>query len=211
MKLFLMSQWLLPEFREAFEELAGKHLDGLKVALIENGADDEKGEPKWVRTARQSLLDAGMRVTQVDLREYTDQKYRGELRELLGANDVVWVGGGNTFYLNWLLHNSGAAELIKELAADGRIYAGGSAGAIVAGPTIRGFEEADDASFAPKFVPEGMSLTETVILPHSDHNFYGPIMERLARQLPGEGYAVQPLADREALVIDGDYHTVIAA
>lgn len=211
MKLFLVSQWLLPEFRPDLEQLVGKPLDQTRAVLIENGADDEPDEPRWVKRARDSLTDAGIAVTQLDLRQHRDVTDQVKLRGLLSAADVIWVGGGNTFYLNWLLKASGARGLITELMKSGKVYAGGSAGGIVAGPTIEGFEAADDASFAPEQVLDGMGLTDTVVVPHWGRGDYGPIMERIARQLNDAGYTTQPLTDREALLIDGSLHKVISA
>lgn len=211
MKLFLTSLWLLPEFREALERLVGKPLSQSTVALIENGADDERGEPKWVKQARGSLTDAGMPVTQLDLRQYRGGKDHDQLREILSAADVIWVGGGNTFYLNWILADSGARDMIIELAQAGKVYAGGSAGSIVAGPTVKGFETADDASFAPKLALDGLALTDTVVVPHWGRNDYGKIMADISEQLTSAGYSVQPLTDREAYMVDGELRRVISA
>jgi len=211
MKLFLVSQWLLPEFRLAFEQLVGKPLSQTSVVLIENGADDEPYERSWVKNTRNSLLDAGMTVTQLDLRSYAGGKDNERLRTVLSDADVIWVGGGNAFYLNWILEDSGARDLIVRMVKDGKIYAGGSAGAIVAGPTISGFETADDVSFAPKLVVDGMALTDIVVLPHWGGEHYGAIMERIAKQLATTGRLVQPLTDREALIVDGVSRRVITA
>lgn len=210
MKLFLVSQCLLPEFRQAFEGLVGKPLQEVSAVLIENGADDEPGEPRWVKNARNALSDAGITVTQLDLRQYVGGKAAQELYNVLNKSDVIWVGGGNTFYLNWILEDSGARDLIVKMVKSGKIYAGGSAGAIVAGPIVKGFEAADDASFAPKLVTNGMALTEIVILPHWGGDGYGEIMEGIARGLADAGYAVQPLTDWEAFVVDGISRRVIA-
>lgn len=209
MKLFLTSQWLLPEFRQAFEQLIGKPLHQTKVVIIENGADDEPGEPSWMKNTRNSLIDAGMAVTQLDLRQYTNRKDHEKLRIILSSANVIWIGGGNTFYLNWILRDSGARDLIIEMVRSGKIYAGGSAGAIVAGPTVKGFEAADDASFAPELVLDGMALTDTVVLPHWGRGDYGAIMEDIARQLTSTDHKIQPLTDGQAFVINHDEQHVI--
>ena len=187
MKLLLTSQWLLPAFHSAFERLVGKALDGTTVALIENGADDEESEPRWVRNARRSLIDSGMRVTRIDLREYVAVGAASDLEQVLGDKDVIWVGGGNTFYLNWILYKSGAAEVIKQLVKAGTVYGGGSAGAIVAGPTVEGFEEADDVLFAPAIISDGLHLIDSVILPHWGRADYGDIMKAAAQKLRARG------------------------
>ena len=207
-KLFLTSQWLLPAFHGEFERLAGKNLVGLRTALIENGADDEEGDPRWVRNARQSLVDAGMAVTRVDLREYLAGG-ASKIEEVLDGQDVIWVGGGNTFYLNWILRKSGAAKVIKRLVEAGTIYGGGSAGAIVAGPTVEGFEEADDASFAPELILDGMALIDEVVLPHWGRDDFGPIMARAEKVLASRGYATMRLTDKQAYIVADNKKRVV--
>ena len=66
-----------------------------------------------------------------------DQK---SLTSKLSSKDALWHGGGNTFYLRWILSNTGADEVITKLVRHGLVYGGGSAGAIVAGPTLKYFE-----------------------------------------------------------------------
>jgi dipeptidase E len=164
-----------------------------------------------VKRARDSLVDAGITVTLLDLRECRGEKGQNELRQVLGVADVVWIGGGNIFYLNWLLKDTGARDIIIEYAKNGNVVAGGSAGAIVAGPTIETFEAADDASAAPSVICDALALTATVVLPHWGREDYGSAMERIAKQLTARSYVVQPLTDREALVINGSSRRIVGA
>ena len=162
------------------------------------------------RDARCSLTDPGMRVTQLDLRNYLNRKNHDELRQVLSACDVIWVGGGNAFYLAWILRDTGAGQIISDLVRRGRVYAGGSAGSIIAGPTIHGFEAADDPSFAPALVLDGLSLTDVVVVPHWGRKDYGEIMKAASKALTADGYKTQPLTDAQALVIGGAKLRVIS-
>ena len=56
---------------------------------------------------------------------------------VVGAADAVMVGGGNTFHLLRAMYRHGLVEAIRQRAAEGAPYVGWSAGANVAGPTIR--------------------------------------------------------------------------
>jgi dipeptidase E len=57
-------------------------------------------------------------------------------RETLARVDALFVGGGNTYALLDRVRGSGLLEAIRERAEDGMPYAGASAGANLAGPTI---------------------------------------------------------------------------
>ena len=51
--------------------------------------------------------------------------------------EAIAVGGGNTFYLVYMLHKLGIVETIRQKFTDGMPYMGWSAGSNVACPTLR--------------------------------------------------------------------------
>ena len=60
------------------------------------------------------------------------------LTKALTGADCIWVTGGNTFFLWHHMMRSGISELVRERVLErGAVYVGCSAGAIVAGSTIR--------------------------------------------------------------------------
>lgn len=83
-------------------------------------------------------------------------------REIRRA-DVIFVGGGNTFRLVKALHDYDLMQPIRESAAAGVPYIGSSAGAIVAGPSLKTTKDmpvVEPASF------EALSLVDFQISPH---------------------------------------------
>ena len=58
-------------------------------------------------------------------------------RDAVRAARALFVGGGNTFRLLATLYRLDLVELIRECVAAGMLYSGASAGANLAGPTIR--------------------------------------------------------------------------
>ena len=77
--------------------------------------------------------------------------------------EAFFVGGGNTFRLLKSLQESGAAAAIAQRVRAGTPYVGSSAGAIVAGPSLKTTKDmpiVQPASF------EALSLVEFQISPH---------------------------------------------
>jgi peptidase E len=68
------------------------------------------------------------------------------------------------------MHLTGADAVITERVRRG---AGASAAAVVAGPTMRPFDELDDPREAEVLIWEGLGLTELVIAPHVDNADFG--------------------------------------
>lgn len=207
MKLFLSSQAISKDQAPYLVKLVGKPAKDIKLALIENAADVEHGPRPWLIRNREWIMSHGFDVELVDLNEFRGNP--AELKEKLASTDVVWFGGGNTYYLRWLLRETGADQILPELLNRGLVYGGGSAGAIVVGPTLRYFEIADDTNEAPEILLDGLGLTETVVLPHADNQKYAPIMQDIRQKLETEGYKTVPLSDDRALVVNGDEQKVV--
>jgi dipeptidase E len=118
------------------------------------------------------------------------------------SKDAIFVGGGNTFYLRWLLRDTGADEVITRLVRSGLVYAGANAGAIVAGPTLKYFDKADDPKAAPEVIWDGLGLCDTVVVPHMGTAHYGPIVEKANELLIADGYTTAPIDDDGEFVVD---------
>lgn len=84
------------------------------------------------------------------------------------------------------------------------IYAGASAAAVVAGPTLRHFDELDDPAAAEELIWDGLGLTQIVVAPHVDNPDFGQGCRKAGDSCEADGYTVRRVADAQALVIDGD-------
>ncbi|HEX8762932.1 MAG TPA: Type 1 glutamine amidotransferase-like domain-containing protein [Candidatus Saccharimonadales bacterium] len=207
MKLFLSSQAISKEQAPHLIGLVGKPAKDIRMAVIENAADVEAGPKPWLLRNRQMIESHGFDVEYIDLKHYA--KDTESLWQKLTDKDVLWFGGGNTFYLRWLIHSMGIENILKDLVESGKVYGGGSAGSIIAGPTLQHFETADDVHEAPEVILDGLNLTDKVVLPHMDSAKYAPIMDAINDKLQADGYRTVPLTDAQALVNDGDEEKII--
>lgn len=199
MKLFLSSQAISKEQAPHLIELADKSAEYIHLTVIENAADVEAGPKPWLFRNRQMIESHGFNVEYIDLKQYA--KDTELLQQELMNKDVIWFGGGNTYYLRWLIHDMGVENILKDLVRSGKVYGSGSAGSIVAGPTLKHFEAADDLSEAPEVLFDGLNFTDKVVLPHMDNAKYAPIMDGINDKLKVGGYQTVPLTDVQALVI----------
>ena len=79
--------------------------------------------------------------------------------------DIIYVSGGNTFYLLNELRKSCAAQAIKNAVKAGKIYIGESAGAIVAAPDTR-YAMQMDKNGAKTSDFTGLNLVDFCVVPH---------------------------------------------
>ena len=201
MKLFLSSMSVSYEQAPAFSKLVGKSIKDMRLAFITYGIETStSGQDENI----DNLKALGIQVQKLILEDFKDRTRRTPLLPLLRESDVIWLGGGNTYYLRWLLRETRADAMIQGLVSQGKVYGGGSAGAIVAGPTLKYFDEADDPSLAPERIDKGLGLTDIVVVPHWQNEKFGDIVARAADKLEKGGYYIQPLTDEQALIIDGN-------
>ena len=200
MKLLLSSFGPSSTHDRALVELAGRPLEELRVGYIENAYDvyDDRAS---LDEGRESLRRDGYSFDPVDLRDWRGD--REGLADRLGSFDVLLLTGGNPYYLRSLMALTGADSIITELVRSGTIYAGASAAAVVAGPTLRHFDELDDPGQAEVLIWEGLELTDLVIAPHVDNPDFGDGCRRAGDLCAADGHPVRRLTDAQSLVIDG--------
>jgi dipeptidase E len=200
-KLYLTSSKI-----DGILDLLSKSVSYTNVAFIPTAGDPYEDHP-FVDEDRKKLQDMGFNLTDVDLKDI--QKV--ELRKQLTGVDVVYVAGGNTFYLLEKALESGFDTVIKELVDKGVIYAGGSAGAVLAGPTIEPVDVFDDPKAAPHLKSyAGLGLVDFIVLPHYKSDpAYDEIQEKIIKDWSDKGFKVVPLTNDQAIQVEGDSYKII--
>lgn len=208
MKLFLSSLSISENQKECFANLVGKPLADISLALIENAADPyQEGDKGFVFETRENLQSLGIKLQRIDLSQYINKST--ELSEVLKNFDVIWIGGGNTYYIRWLMKQSGFDSIIKKIVDAGVVYGGGSAGAIVAGETLKYFDLVDDPKYAPEVMYTGLGLTNTIFIPHWKTETIQSKLEEIKHLYEKDGFGVLAIKDDEVLLIDGDVHKIV--
>jgi dipeptidase E len=190
------------------EKLCNKSANSIRVALIENAADVvTEGPEGWVEEIRESIISHGFHVNLIDLREHISQE--SILKNLLSTADVIWIGGGNMYYLRSLLKKSRADLLIQELVNSGTVFCGWSAGGCVAGPTLLYGEEMDDTSKAEELVYPGLLLVDFVVIPHIDNDYFSESAKKWDSTLRENGYSTLPLKDMQGVSVNNKSTKII--
>ena len=205
MKLLLTSAGISTQaISDELLKMAGKQFAELKVAFIPTAAGIY--EDKWfVIKDRKQLIDLGINVRDVDINGKTPQKVASEL----SGCDIIFVAGGNTFYLLQKIRESGVDQVIKKMVESGVIYIGSSAGSIVVGPSLEPIKASDDPSQAPQLKSfEGLGFVDFVVLPHSGKEKYLAKHNALAEEYKDQ-YKLIPITDEQAIAVEnGDFKII---
>lgn len=139
MKLLLTS--VFANVADELPKLLAEKPEDVTVAFVATAADIY--ENKWfVDADRNKLIAQGFKIKEVSLASKTAE----ELEPEIASCKVIFVAGGNTFYLLQQVRESGFDEVIRKLANTDVVYVGSSAGSIIVTPTIAiaGVEPGDE-------------------------------------------------------------------
>lgn len=166
-----------------------------KVGFISNAADMYKNK-RFVEEDRELLLENWFILQDIDLKLLDWDN----LRKVLWEQDIIFVSGGNTFYLLEKMRESWFDELLQGLLNTWKIYIGSSAGSVVIGKSIKHVETLDDPNQSNIQNYEGLWIIPVFILPHFGKEKY---IERMR-------WIVESYWKKDLLTISDDEYRVIS-
>jgi len=203
MKLLLTSAGITNgTISQCLISMTGKQPAEMKVAFIPTAANVEAGNKvEWFFGQVDDLRDMG--IIWIDVVDIAAPDI--DWRSRLDVCDVIYVGGGNTFYLLDQVRKTGFAEYLARVL-DTKVYVGVSAGSIVASPTI-------DVAAIPPSDPNvpglsdlaSLALVDFELEPHCNDERIRTI-DAFAKEQSKTIYAID---DQTAVAIeDGAIHVV---
>lgn len=154
-------------------ELAGKTVTYIPTAGI---AEEIEG---MIESETATLESLGLTV---DVLDVSAASYES-IVSILTKNDIIFVGGGNTFYLLQELRRSGADKILVQEVDKGKLYIGESAGAVIACPDIGYCSGMDSPEKAPELTDyTGLGLVDFYIVPHIDNEEMGEAAKKAVEE-----------------------------
>lgn len=150
MKLFLTSSCISENLRTPFLESFGKNPSTSKCYFIPTASDPDESK-FYTCKSMDDLVQLGFNPIWYSLQFKTTELIKQELADA----DIVWIGGGNTFYLLEVARKVGFLEVITDLVKNkGVVYGGISAGTLLASPNI------ESAGWEPYGDPNDVHITD---------------------------------------------------
>ncbi len=208
MKLYLTS-YRIPNIKALFS-LFDRPAAELRGLLVMNAKEHygSQGEAAISSTLKY-LYALGFKYVEVfDLR---NAALKGEsLRKKLHEQDFIYVAGGSGHDIMAAINDTKVAAILKNAIDAGVVYIGESAGAIVLGPSLIGFDSIEAQGDTGSYTGEGLALIDTIIVPHNDSpdEKYAGRAPSIQDQNPG--LKVLALNDNQALVTNGDLEQIVS-
>lgn len=194
-KLFLSSYFAFVS--DLLLPLLPKNPKELKLAFIPTASDLYKFKP-WFYGDKIKLKLMGFNIIEVDIKNKTKKQLLDELKDI----DVLFVSGGNTYYLLEHVKKSGFDEVVRELVTKGVIYIGSSAGSVLACPTVEHIEDLDDKTKVSLTSLDGIGLIDFLILPHYGDSKYESKLQHIMKKWSNKKYKIQTLSNKQVIIIN---------
>ena len=161
--IFLTSSIAIPGVGESIRTKLG-HNQPLKTAFISTPVEgDDQSDLSWVEEER-----VGLRKNGFDIFDYTITRnppaiFKEDLKDI----EVLYISGGNEFYLKEKSNNSNFGAFVMDFVNKGGIYIGTSCGSIIAGQDMSALLQLTDHETLEQPVDAvGFGLVNFSILPH---------------------------------------------
>lgn len=212
-QLYLMSSFrgtgVAEMVTQDIEKKLGKKAEEVRVLYITTAGNlHPEGDRKWIDEGRELLKKREWGVVDYDIAGKTEEEVEAEV----GQSDVVFVQGGNNFYLLKRMQECGFGEIIKKALARGVIYMGESVGSIVCSEDITAQKIMSGNALGQ--VPEitdfrGLGLVNFLIRPHWNRGDQKREKYlKFLKEYPEEFFSItQPiicLNDNQMVYVEGD-------
>ncbi|WP_144523995.1 Type 1 glutamine amidotransferase-like domain-containing protein [Bacillus pumilus] len=203
-KMFLCSS-----FKDSYSLLSdftGESFKGKRVTFFPTASAVEE-VTHYVEAAKEAFHQLGMQLETVQIAEQSTE----EITKMMKQNDVIYVSGGNTFYLLQELRKHGLDDVLKEEINKGKLYIGESAGSIIMAPSIEYISLMDERQKAPELSSyQGFNEVSRYPVPHVHNTYLGDAAQQILKQYE-KTLDLCPLTDEQALLITGEQAVVKTA
>lgn len=195
-RIFLAASFndVCPLFADFKRNIKGKTVTFIPTAsMVENVVF-------YVEAGKKALEKLGAIVDELELSTATAEEIRTKLKN----NDIIYVTGGNTFFLLKELKRTGADKIIIEEVNAGKLYIGESAGAMVTAANIEYAKGMDNPKKAPGLLDfDALNLVDFYTVPHYTNFPFKKAAQKIVSQYSSE-LKLLPISNHEALIMVGD-------
>ena len=152
----------LYESIELVKKFLDKNTESKKILFIPTATNVDEYK-KYIHLTQKAFEDFGYEVENFDVSIFSEKTAKEKLSEA----KIVFISGGNTFYLLQELKRKNLIDFIKNRVNSGMVYIGESAGAIITSKDIEYNDLMDDKTIAKDLKEySGLNLVDFYIVPH---------------------------------------------
>ena len=194
----------LYESIELVKNFLNKNTESKKILFIPTATNVDEYK-KYIHLTQKVFEDFGYEVENFDVSIFSEEIAKEKLSEA----KIVFISGGNTFYLLQELKRKNLTSYLKERIENGLLYIGESAGSVIAAPDIEYASIVDDKTLATELNDyTGLNLVDFYIVPHFEEE---PFVEssRNTVELYKDKLDLKLINNKEAILVENNNFTII--
>ena len=194
----------LYESIELVKKFLDKNTESKKILFIPTATNVDEYK-KYIHLTQKVFEDFGYEVENFDVSIFSEEIAKEKLSEA----KIVFISGGNTFYLLQELKRKNLTSYLKERIENGLLYIGESAGSVIATPDIEYASIVDDKTLATELNDyTGLNLVDFYIVPHFEEE---PFVEnsRNTVELYKDKLDLKLINNKEAILVENNNFTII--
>ena len=194
----------LYESIELVKKFLDKNTESKKILFIPTATNVDEYK-KYIHLTQKAFEDFGYEVENFDVSIFSEEIAKEKLSEA----KIVFISGGNTFYLLQELKRKNLTSYLKERIENGLLYIGESAGSVIASPDIEYASIVDDKTLATELNDyTGLNLVDFYIVPHFEEE---PFVEssRNTVELYKDKLDLKLINNKEAILVENNNFTIL--
>ena len=205
--IFLKNMILTSSLYESIElvkKFLDKNTESKKILFIPTATNVDEYK-KYIYLTQKAFEDFGYEVENFDVSIFSEEI----VKEKLSEAKIVFISGGNTFYLLQELKRKNLITYLKERIENGLLYIGESAGSVIAAPDIEYASIVDDKTLATELDDyTGLNLVDFYIVPHFEEE---PFVEssRNTVELYKDKLDLKLINNKEAILVENNNFTIL--
>ena len=194
----------LYESIELVKKFLDKNTESKEILFIPTATNVDEYK-KYIHLTQKAFEDFGYEVENFDVSIFSEEIAKEKLSEA----KIIFISGGNTFYLLQELKRKNLITYLKERIENGLLYIGESAGSVIAAPDIEYASIVDDKTLATELDDyTGLNLVDFYIVPHFEEE---PFVEssRNTVELYKDKLDLKVINNKEAILVENNNFTII--
>ena len=155
---------------------------------------------KYIHLTQKVFEDFGYEVENFDISVFSEET----VKEKISETKIIFVSGGNTFYLLQELKKKNLIPYLREKIENGLLYIGESAGSVITAPNIEYADIVDDKALATELNDyTGLNLVDFYVVPHFEEE---PFVEssRKVVELYKDKLDLKVINNKEVVLVEND-------
>ncbi|WP_239325544.1 Type 1 glutamine amidotransferase-like domain-containing protein [Snodgrassella gandavensis] len=204
MKTIFLTSYIAGTTQQLADFIQKNQINSKNVLFIPTAGNVES-YTGYIDEGKAALQQLGFQLELLDIASADTQ----HCHQAFTAAEIICIAGGNTFYLLQQLKRKNLDQLLVHRIAQGCIYIGESAGAIILAADIEYSSMMDDSSLAPELDNyAGLNIIDFYPLPHYiEEPFVDSVQQIYAKY--SNRLKLIPFNNQHAIIVNNHDYTVV--